>query len=87
MHSFIERLSAKHFLQLHRSLIVRASFIESLVHEGRHWVAHLRDGTSERVAKSHAEEALRMTHWPNHVPDSSKRELVVDAPVLGSTKS
>ena len=72
MHSFVERLSPQQFVQLHRSIIVRAGFIDRLVHEGRHWDACLRDGTKERVAKSHVAETLRLTHSTSHGAESSK---------------
>jgi hypothetical protein len=72
MHSFVERLSPQQFVQLHRSVIVRSGFIDRLVHEGRHWEACLRDGTIERVAKSHVAETLRLTHSASRGADSSK---------------
>jgi acylphosphatase len=65
---------------LHRSIIVRRDFIDRLVHEGRHWIARLRDGTIERVAKSHAVETLEMTHWPTKGPDSSKVAQLAEGP-------
>jgi len=86
MHSFVERLSSKQFVQLHRSIIVRSGFVESLVHEDRHWVARLRDGTSERVARSHASEALKMTHSARPRVDSSKLEPVIEQRQLRLTK-
>jgi len=79
MHALLEKLSSRRFIQLHRSIIVRRDFIDRLVHEGRHWVARLRDGTSERVAKSHAVETLEMTRWPTKAPDSSKSEQPAEA--------
>lgn len=72
MHSFVERLSGAQFVQLHRSIIVRSAFIDRLVHEGRRWEAHLRDGTKERVAKSHVAETLKMTRPATNGGDSSK---------------
>jgi hypothetical protein len=64
MHSLFEQLSAKQFVQLHRSVIVRQGFIERLSRDGHHWVARLRDGTSYRVARSHVNQTLEMTHSP-----------------------
>lgn len=46
------RLDHDNFVQVHRSTIVRCSFIERLHHEGRVWTARLNDGSIERVAKS-----------------------------------
>lgn len=62
MHSLFERLSSRQFVQLHRSCIVRRGFIQSLSREQDHWTARLRDGSSYRVAKSHAAETLKMVH-------------------------
>ena len=59
MHSIQERLDAKNFIQIHRSALVRVDFIDRLVHESGRWVARLRDGTHERVAKSHVTTTLK----------------------------
>jgi hypothetical protein len=61
MRSLLDQLGSTDFLQLHRSTIVRKTFIESLTHETRHWVAQLRDGSVERVARSHVREVLQLT--------------------------
>jgi len=61
LHSVAERLNSREFLQIHRSAIVRRSFITELARDGTHWVARLRDGTAERVARSHVTEMLRET--------------------------
>lgn len=50
--SLLEKLDPDEFLHIHRSVIVRKGFIERLVHEGRHWEARLRDGTTQNVSKS-----------------------------------
>jgi DNA-binding LytR/AlgR family response regulator len=78
MHSLLDQLSSKQFIQLHRSIIVRCGFIDKLIHEGRHWIARLQDGTNERVAKSHVVDALELTHSPTNQPDPSNRERVVE---------
>jgi hypothetical protein len=72
MHSLFEQLSAKQFVQLHRSIIVRHGFIDRLSRDGHHWSARLRDGTSYRIAKSHVSQALAMTHSPIEKVASSK---------------
>lgn len=77
MHSLFERLSGRQFIHLHRSIIVRSGFIDRLVHEGGHWVARLRDGTSERVARSHVAETLKMTHWSSNGASSSNLEPAI----------
>lgn len=56
--SVLERLSMHGFIKIHRSIVVRCDFIDHLVHEGRHWVAELHDGSSERVARSHVADTL-----------------------------
>jgi hypothetical protein len=87
MHSLHERLSSHHFVQLHRSLIVRTGFIDRLIHEGRHWNARLRDGTLERVARSHVSEARTMTHSAMSEPHSSKLEQIVEPRPARLTKT
>ena len=52
-----EQLDAR-FIQLHRSSIVRIDFIERLLHRDRRWIARLRDGSQQPVAKSHVSEVL-----------------------------
>ena len=79
MHSLFQRLSGSKFIQLHRSIIVRNGFIDRLVHQNSHWVARLRDGTSERVAKSHVNEMLKMAHLPMTEDHSSNVRRLVDS--------
>ncbi len=68
IHALMERLDHR-FIQLHRSTIVRIDFIDRLMHHERRWIARLRDGSQQAVAKSHVSEVLGlMTH------DSSKNE-------------
>lgn len=74
MHSLVERLPPNDFVRLHRSLIVRCDFIGRMIHQGRHWLARLEDGSVERVARSHVAntlEALR-AHSPTHERTSSR---------------
>lgn len=58
MKSLSRRLHSADFLRIHRSAIVRYRFINRVAREGGHWVAHLADGTSESVARSHVAETL-----------------------------
>ena len=57
IHALKEQLDAR-YIQLHRSSIVRIDFIERLLHRDRRWVARLRDGSHQPVAKSHVSEVL-----------------------------
>lgn len=82
MHSLFQRLSGSKFIQLHRSIIVRNGFIDRLVHQNSHWVARLRDGTSERVAKSHVNETLKMAHLPMNEDHSSNVRRLVDSQAI-----
>ena len=59
MRSVLERLDAKDFIQMNRSTLVRADFMDRLVHENGRWVARLQDGTNVRVAKSHVATTLK----------------------------
>lgn len=58
MRSLLGRLASDNFIQLHRSTIIRADFIDQMVHRDGRWVACLRDGTSESVAKSQVAHTL-----------------------------
>lgn len=58
------------FIQLHRSWLVRMTFIDKLRHDGRRWTARLLDGTEIAVAKSHTQDVLRMM-----AGESSKDEV------------
>jgi hypothetical protein len=61
MHALRSSLGTSDFIQLHRSLIVRRGFIDRLSHQGRTWTAYLRDGSFERISKSHVAEARDAT--------------------------
>jgi DNA-binding LytR/AlgR family response regulator len=64
MRSLVQRIASDDVIQLHRSMAVRAGFIDRLVHDGGRWFARLHDGTRERVAKSHVVETLK--HFRPH---------------------
>jgi DNA-binding LytR/AlgR family response regulator len=55
-----EDLDPDQFIQLHRSVVVRCDFIERLIHQDHRWIAKLRDGSQQRVAKSHVPDVLRL---------------------------
>lgn len=70
VHSTIRALKDQlgdRFIQLHRSAIVRIDFIDRLVHHDRRWIARLRDGSQQAIAKSHLSSVLSMI-----APESSK---------------
>ena len=69
MHRLRDQLRSDMFIQLHRSSLVRVSFIERVIHEGRRWRVRLQDGTQVSVAKSHVQELLKST-----ARDSSKAQ-------------
>ncbi len=54
MATMSERLDAEDFIRIHRSTIVRRSFIALLIHREGRWIAEMIDGTRQRIAKSHA---------------------------------
>lgn len=60
MSAISERLDPELFIRLHRSTIVRCALIERLTHRDGRWYAQLFDGTTQRIAKSHVAEALRV---------------------------
>lgn len=53
-------LAGAGFVQLHRSYLVRISFIEKLVHDQRRWTARLLDGTEVSVSRRHNHDILRI---------------------------
>jgi hypothetical protein len=52
MQKIFEELGSSRFLRLSRSLIVRADFIDRLMHDFRRWTAILHDGSRHPIAKS-----------------------------------
>lgn len=56
----LTQLDGEQFIQLHRSSVVRVDFIDRLTHSRRRWIARLRDGTEQAVAKSHVADVLRL---------------------------
>lgn len=74
LHSTMHKLRSElnpDFIQLHRSLIVRRGFIDRITHHGRFWTAHLRDGSLERISKSHVTEAVDVARSTVITPHSS----------------
>jgi len=55
----LSQLEEEQFIQVHRSAVLRVAFIDRLVHRGRRWIARLKDGSEQPVAKSHVAEVLR----------------------------
>ena len=87
MHALRGMLGSRHFVQLHRSMIVRCGFIDRLSHSGRQWTAHLNDGTSERVARTHVAEVLDATRLATVEPESSNVIQLIEGEHLRSAKS
>jgi DNA-binding Lrp family transcriptional regulator len=67
MHRLSDRLLRSGFIRLHRSSLVRISFIDRLVQNGQCWTARLRDGSHMSVAKSevHRVRQLMMAKTSN----------------------
>ena len=63
VHSTLRDLFAKltpgEFVRVHRSVVLRCAYIERMLHEGRRWVARLRNGERENVAKSYVAEVMQ----------------------------
>jgi DNA-binding LytR/AlgR family response regulator len=71
-------LPAKRFLRLNRSLVVRSDFIERLLHDQRHWLVRLVDGSTYRIAKSRSAAivaSLKADSSLNDHPSPNKAEL------------
>lgn len=67
------------FIQLHRSSIVRIDFIDRMIHQDRRWIARLRDGSQQPVAKSHVTDVLDVMQSDLPKPErrSAKRHSIV----------
>ena len=74
LRALMERLPVNRFLQLHRSLVVRADFIERLFRERDRWHVRLGNGACEKVAKRHIAEVLKVLKQFPSDPKTS-REL------------
>lgn len=63
VHTTLKQLIAKldmdQFVHLHRSRVVRFTFIDRLVHRRDRWIARLNDGSEQSVSKSHVGTVLR----------------------------
>jgi|tagenome__1003787_1003787.scaffolds.fasta_scaffold20754123_2 DNA-binding LytR/AlgR family response regulator len=70
MVEMLGRLSPDDFVQVHRSTIIRCSFIERLRYEGHVWTARLNDGSTERVAKSKAAQLLAKLRANSALPEA-----------------
>lgn len=69
MASLMHHLDPDNFLRVHRSAIVRKGFIDSLVHEGRIWSAHLQDGTCQRISRARTAEILDILRGRSTTPE------------------
>lgn len=72
------------FIHIHRSVIVRVDFIDKLLHEGRSWIACLRDGQRYKVAKSRVQPTLRMMSVDSSKPQSNSPKLTTVGEGLGN---
>ena len=87
MYALRGTLRSRHFVQLHRSLIVRRGFIDRLLHAGRQWTARLNDGSCERVARTHVAEVLEATRLATVIPESSNVVRLNEGERFRSAKS
>jgi len=83
-------LDSGQFIQLHRSVVVRCDFIERLLHQNRRWIAKLRDGSQQRVAKSHVADVLRLMggnsatigdDWPKTEQHNENQQTIDEIPL------
>ncbi len=81
IHALKEQLDSR-FIQLHRSSIVRIDFIDRLMHQDRRWIARLRDGSQQAVAKSHVSAVLGLITdgLSKDERKQAKSDTVVEAP-------
>lgn len=83
MGDMMDKLGEEDFVQLHRSTIVRSTFIDRLTHEGRLWTARLSDGSTERIARSHVAQVMARlrTNSATAHPVSSNGAHLGEAPI------
>jgi DNA-binding LytR/AlgR family response regulator len=62
LRDFFTQLPPGEFVCVHRSLILRCTYIERMLHEGRRWVARLQNGERKSIARSHVKDVLRALH-------------------------
>lgn len=55
------RLDPAEFVRLHRGAIVRRSFVAGFRHDEGGWTARLADGSEQKVGRSYAENARRLS--------------------------
>lgn len=58
MKDLVVKLGDEDFVHVHRSKLIRCTFIDRLIHQGRRWIARLNDGSVERIAQSHVADVL-----------------------------
>ncbi|MEO5774634.1 MAG: LytTR family transcriptional regulator DNA-binding domain-containing protein [Sphingomicrobium sp.] len=72
----LHRRLGDQFIRLHRSALVRTDFIERLIHEDRRWIARLRDGSQQIVAKSHVPDVISLISFNSATHRSHSLKLV-----------
>ena len=73
--SIIDKLDPDIFVHVHRSVILRSDFIESVVHRGKRWSARLRDGSQQQIAKSHVGAVLEVLRIAPPKPEAVSSNL------------
>jgi hypothetical protein len=69
MNAMEDRLPAGTFFRLHRSSIVRRSFIDRVEHRGQRWCAVFADGGVQQIARSHAAAVVAGLRAESSMPD------------------
>jgi len=87
MNDISERLGAD-FILVHRSTLLRSSFINHLRHEGRAWTAVLDDGSVERIAQTRivALQAKLRSSSSDSEPASTNGEDSAESPAVPKRK-
>jgi DNA-binding LytR/AlgR family response regulator len=87
MNDISERLGAD-FILIHRSTLLRSSFINHLRHEGRAWTAVLDDGSVERIAQTRivALQAKLRSSSSDSEPASTNGEDSAESPAVPKRK-
>lgn len=79
LHELLNCLGEDNFAHIHRSCVVRRAFIDRLIHEGHHWDARLRDGTTQRISKSHVTAVLKSLQMHSSTADvKSAKDVTIN---------
>jgi hypothetical protein len=76
LRSIGERLASAGFLKLHRSLLVRRTLIDTLLHDDHGWLCRLRDGSLHRLPRARVQAVRTALGVESSTSDAASPTLV-----------